>query len=609
MHRVAWQWLGAAWVALGVLSAGSWDSCAQEAWRPAPGPLLTRWGARLQPDQTWTEYPRPQMRRARWQNLNGLWELAITSRQGPRPKRFPHRVLVPFAVESRLSGLGLAVRPDQVLWYRRSFSLQKRPGHRVLLHFGAVDWEAQVWVNGHQVGKHRGGYDPFWMDITEALGNRQEHELVVRVWDPTDSGYQPRGKQTLRPRGIWYTAVSGIWQTVWLEQVPPQFIRRLKITPKVPEKSVEVIALVHQGQHCTVQVQVLQQDQVVAQGITWPGKPLRVSIPHPRLWSPEDPFLYDLKVTLLNAQAQVVDQVESYFGMRQVGLVRDSQGRLRLGLNGKPLFQFGPLDQGWWPEGLYTPPSDQAMLYDLQVVKRLGMNMIRKHVKVEPQRWYYHCDRLGILVWQDMPNGDRHIGRRDPDLKRSPESAQNFRQELQAVVDALYNHPCVVMWVPFNEGWGQFDTAGITRWLQQYDPTRLVNSASGWTDRGTGHVLDIHAYPGPAMPPLESRRAVVLGEFGGLGWPVPGHLWTQKRNWGYRTYHSQEELQRHFDQLMQRLLPLVSRGLAAAVYTQLTDVETEVNGLMTYDRAVLKVDEELVRRWAQRLYREGAPAP
>ncbi len=599
--------LPAAWLAGWLLAAAPVAAQQPSAWKPAPGPLLTPWGEKLTPKNAWPEYPRPQMKRSRWTNLNGLWELAITPREAEQPKVFPEKILVPFPVESRLSGVKKAVLPQQVLWYRRRVKLAPPPGgKRVLLHFGAVDWEAQVWVNGRQVGTHRGGYDPFWFDITEALRPGGKQQIVVRVWDPTDQGYQPRGKQVLRPQGIWYTAVSGIWQTVWLEVVPRHFIRRLKIVPRTVqagrESQVDVTVQVQGTKSGKVHLRVRAEGELVSTATGPASVPLPVVVPRGRLWTPEDPFLYQMEVRYFDSRGRLQDRVQSYFALRTVQLVRDAQGRLRLGLNGRVVFQYGPLDQGWWPDGLYTPPSDQAMLHDLQTVKRLGMNMIRKHVKVEPARWYYHCDRLGILVWQDMPNGDRHIGPKDPDLERTPESAENYRRELQAMIDSLHNHPSVVLWVPFNEGWGQFDTAGVTDWLKRYDPTRLVISASGWTDRGTGDAHDIHRYPGPAMPPLEPRRAAVLGEFGGLGLPLKGHLWWNKRNWGYRTFRTREELQANYDQLMQKLLPLVEKGLAAAVYTQLTDVEGEVNGLMTYDRRVLKFDPRRLRRWHEKLY-------
>ena len=597
---------------VGLLFAAAAASAGEDkpAWKPAPGPLMTPWGEKVTPQNAWRCYPRPQMKRADWVNLNGLWELAITPRQSQQPQQFPERILVPFPVQSRLSGVKKDVSPEQAVWYRRRFRLSKPDrGRRVLLHFGAVDWETQVWVNGRRVGSHRGGYDPFWFDVTEALRPGPEQEIVVRVWDPTDRGYQPRGKQVLKPRGIWYTAVTGIWQTVWLETVPRQFIRRLKIVPRKvqagAESQVDVLVQVAGGTGGKVKILVRKRPggEAISTSTGPAGVALPVVVPQGRLWSPEDPFLYQMEVIYTPAQGGERDRVQSYFALRTVQLVKDAQGRLRLGLNGRVLFQYGPLDQGWWPDGLYTPPSDQAMLHDLQTVKRLGMNMIRKHVKVEPDRWYYHCDHLGILVWQDMPNGDRHIGPKDADLKRSPESAENYRRELRAMVDYLHNHPSVVLWVPFNEGWGQFDTAGVTGWLKQYDPTRLVISASGWTDRGTGDAHDIHRYPGPAMPPLEPRRAAVLGEFGGLGLPLPGHLWWNKRNWGYRTYRTREELQNNYVKLMQQLVPLVEKGLAAAVYTQLTDVEGEVNGLMTYDRRVLKFDPKLLRHWSAKLYR------
>jgi hypothetical protein len=543
--------------------------------------LQTRWASEVTAERVHPEYPRPQMVRAAWTNLNGLWDYAIRDSAAPQPAEFDGHIMVPFPVESQLSGVMRWVTPDMTVWYRRTFELPNAPDdQRWLLHFGAVDWLTRVSVNGERVGEHRGGYDPFEFDITDVLRPGGEQELVVSVWDPTDRGDQPRGKQVLDPHGIWYTAVTGIWQTVWLEAVPDAHITALKIVPDVDAGTVTVrVSAANTAADVGVQAAVSADDRVVARAESASGEPLTLGIPNAHLWSPNDPYLYQLSVRLATG-----DSVQSYFGMRKISIARAADGHRRLFLNNEPLFQFGPLDQGWWPDGLYTAATDAALLNDVEVTKRLGFNMARKHVKVEPARWYYHCDRLGLMVWQDMPSGNNE----------SEEGKEEFRVELQNMVDALYNSPSVVMWVPFNEGWGQHDTERYVDWLQEYDPTRLVNNASGWSDRGVGDVSDIHRYPGPGMAQLEPRRVAVLGEFGGLGLPLEGHLWVDRDNWGYRAFATREALGEAYSDLLYQLRPLIGEGLAAAVYTQTSDVEIEVNGLLTYDRALEKLPADVV---------------
>jgi len=572
-------------------------------WTARDAPVMTRWAEDVSPDSVHPEYPRPQMVRTEWQNLNGLWEYAITPRNSARPAEWHSGILVPFPVESALSGVMERIDADQRLWYRRFFTL---PGSwtdkRVLLHFGAVDWETMVQVNGRMVGEHRGGYDPFTIDISSALQPGSEQEIVVAVWDPTSSGYQARGKQVDQPRGIWYTPTTGIWRTVWLEPVPEYSIERLHMVPDIDRERLVITADVPTTDSETV-VEVLALDgtRVVARATGAVSGELVLEIPDAKLWTPDSPFLYDLKVTLLRNGA-AVDEVNSYFGMRKISLGRDHDGILRILLNNEFLFQVGPLDQGFWPDGLYTAPSDEALRYDVEVTKQLGFNMARKHVKIEPDRWYYWCDRLGLLVWQDMPSGDRYIGGDDPDIERTAQSARQFELELKRNIDALSNHPSIVMWVIFNEGWGQYDTERLGNWIGEYDPTRLVNTASGWSDRGVGDVHDVHSYPGPAAPVAAPDRAIVLGEFGGLGFPIPGHLWQSERNWGYRNYESADDLTMAYETLLRRLHRLIAEpGLSAAVYTQTSDVETEVNGLMTYDRVIIKMDVDRVAAANRRL--------
>ncbi len=578
-------------VSITLIFAISLGGIAMAQWKPVEGQLMTRWAKDVSPGNVWPEYPRPQMTRDQWQNLNGLWDYAITpSTVDSRPAAWEGQILVPFAIESALSGVKKAVQPDQTLWYRRTFTAPENlDGQRLLLHFNAVDWECAVFVNGTFCGRHQGGYDPFYFDITGALVPQGDQELVVAVWDPSDKGYQPRGKQILEPQGIWYTAVTGIWQSVWLEPVPRAHIRNLALTPDIDKGVLRLSATVDGAAPGDEIVAVaLDGAAPVAGSAGQPGAPFEIPIENAKLWSPDSPFLYNLTVSLTRG-GQTLDEVQSYFGMRKIAVAKDDRGINRLFLNNQVLFQLGPLDQGWWPDGLYTAPTDEALRYDVETTRAMGFNMARKHVKIEPLRWYYHCDRLGLLVWQDMPSGDAYIGHNDPDIERTAQSAHNYYRELGELVRDFGNHPSIIMWVPFNEGWGQFQTNEVTAWLKQLDPSRLVNQTSGWADRGGSDVYDKHSYPGPDMFPIQDHRASVLGEFGGLGWPVEGHLWWDKRNWGYRTYQDREALAGHYEQLIRRLRYLIHDGLAAAVYTQTTDVEGEVNGLMTYDRELVKL--------------------
>ena len=568
---------------------------------PAGGQTLkTRWTDKVTAGNAHREYPRPQMVRKNWVNLNGLWQFAIVpgnSSTRPRVEALSDKILVPFPVESQLSGIARRVGPEDTMWYRTTFSRPK--GDRVLLHFGAVDWETAVWVNGKSVGTHRGGYDPFTFDITDALKPSGEQELFVSVRDPSDAGTQPRGKQVLKPEGIWYVPTSGIWQTVWLEGVPAHSIDGLDV--KTSNDGTVRVSLRPRTSfggptvRTTFTVEISDGSKKIRKEAVY-GTTAVLKVPKPKLWSPDSPTLYSFKVSWLH------DEVTSYFAFREVSLKKDESGQPRVHLNGKPIFLIGPLDQGFWPDGLYTPPSDAAMKYDLDVTKRLGFNMVRKHVKVESARWYYWTDKMGLLVMQDMPSGDKYIGGDDPDITRTPESAAIYRAELKAMIDSLKNHPSIVSWVPFNEGWGQWETAKVAKWVKEYDPTRLVNSASGWTDRGVGDFFDWHVYPGPSSPPRDPKRALFLGEFGGLGLPMPGHMW-HETGWGYQSFKTKKELTDRFVMLLEELRYLIDKpGLSGAVYTQTTDVEAEVNGLMTYDRALLKMDETRVREAVQSLF-------
>jgi hypothetical protein len=571
-------------LAIGVGANAAW------AWQPAEGPLKTRWTKDVSPEKVLPEYPRPQMVRTKWTNLNGLWDYAIRPRGEDPPAKWDGEILVPFPIESALSGIMKPVGPEERLFYRRRFNWKPTKDEpRLLLHFGAVDWRCNVWVNDKRIGEHTGGYDPFTFDITDAV-REGENEIIVGVNDPTDTGTQPRGKQVLKPHGIFYTAVTGIWQTVWLEPVPTRHIESLKIVPDVDRHVVTVTAQADGGMMRARVSEISRGGGIgfVAERAGKPGEPIEIPLTNVKLWSPDSPQLYDLEVDLLE-DAKFLDRVDGYFGMRKIEVKKDADGVNRLWLNNKIVFQYGPLDQGWWPDGLYTAPTDDALKYDIEMTKKFGMNMIRKHVKVEPARWYYWCDKLGILVWQDMVSGDAH---------KTADSKANYRKELKSMIDALRNAPSIVMWVPFNEGWGQHDTPEVAEWVKKYDPSRPVNEASGWTDKGSGDVSDMHSYPGPGMREPEKDRVCVLGEFGGLG--------MQEKNWGYVSYDSQEKLTDAYVALLTAMRPLVGRGLSAAVYTQTTDVEIEVNGLMTYDREVVKMDLPRIREAAKSLY---APPP
>ena len=573
-------------------------------WQPAGDKIKSKWAATVSPKKVWSEYPRPQMVRAEWSNLNGLWDYAIRPKESGMPEQWDGEILVPFAVESSLSGVMQTVGPEQVLWYHTAFEVPESwSDDQIVLHFGAVDWRAEVWINGIQLGQHEGGYDGFSFDLTPFLKEGNQ-ELVVKVWDPTDHGPQPRGRQVSNPRGIWYTAVTGIWQTVWLEPVGGvKHITGLNYSPSPASGRVEVTIEGEQLEYGdVVEVSVLEGEQLVASAQGNALEPVTLWVKEAKLWSPEDPFLYDVKVVLRDRNAVPVDEVSSYFGMRSIAMQKDERGVMRMLLNGEEYFHFGPLDQGWWPDGLYTAPSDEALAYDIIKTKEYGFNTIRKHVKVEPDRWYYHCDRLGMLVWQDMPNGDRSNGWQNRkmfdgnELKRSPESEAIYRKEWKQIMDGLKAHPSIVVWVPFNEAWGQFKTAEISDWTKLMDPSRLVNSASGGNHIPTGDILDLHNYPHPEMYLYDPTRVNVLGEYGGIGLPLQGHLWRPDDNWGYVKFKDSGETTAEYVKYAQQLLDLARQGFAGAIYTQTTDVEGEVNGLMTYDRAVDKLEIEAVRK-------------
>ena len=618
-------------------------------WKPVPGKMMTPFGEKVTVANAWTEYPRPGFVRERWLSLNGLWDYALRPRTATAPTAFDGKILVPFCVESALSGVGKPVTPGDRIWYRRSFTVPDAwKGERVLLHFEAVDFESTVWVNGALVGSHAGGSAAFSFDLTDYL-RAGANELLLSVWDPTSAGEQPRGKQILDPRGIWYTPVSGIWQTVWLEPVPQERrLAELRVTPEVDQKRVRIEALVDaaiEDDTWGVRLTASAEGRPVATTVVRVNRVAYLRINEPRLWSPDSPFLYDLKAELVRvkpalpapakgkkapasprfgakereayARAEVqgaaLDVVTSYFALRKIAVGEGPvAGQPTIRLNNQPIFQHGTLDQGWWPDGLLTPPSDAAMVWELQYLKQAGFNMLRKHIKVEPRRYYYHCDRLGILVWQDMPSGFNQGLRTqridEGEVLRLSTSREQHELELRRMLGQLHNHPCIVTWVVHNEGWGQYETAALTRWVKSVDASRLVLGTTGWLDRGVGDIASAHTYdlvPIPAKP--DAKRAIVLGEYGGVGWPLAGHLWNPgMRNWGYQTYQSKEEFLAAFTKKIEAVIAMKPSGLCAGVYTQTSDVEGEVNGLMTYDRRVIKVEPAFMAALNRRLIGGGA---
>ena len=581
--------------------------------------LKTPWTDQVNAENPLPEYPRPQLVRSAWQNLNGQWDYAILPKGSLPETGFAGKITVPFPVESYLSGVQKEVGPENELWYEKSFDLSlDRRGKRVLLHLGASDWETEVWVNGTSVGKHQGGFDAFSFDITDQLAKSKTQKIRVRVWDPSDSGPQPRGKQVKEPKGIWYTPVTGIWQTVWLETVPETYVSSLYSNTDW-ENGVQVFYPEVKGAREDLEVEVSVKDGATVAG-TFKGKanaPLPVKINSPKAWSPDSPVLYEVSAKLFEGK-KLIEEVKSYAAYRDIRMAKTPDGFQRMFLNGKPLFQYGPLDQGWWPDGLYTAPTDEALLFDIVKTQEMGFNMIRKHVKVEPARWYYHADRLGMLVWQDMPSGDMGnrwevrpgVIREGVEKVRTVESEEIFKTEWKEIINEFKFFPSIVVWVPFNEAWGQFKTTEITQMTRDLDPSRLINSASGGNfemegSTVVGDILDLHNYPDPVMPDPKifgEKSLMVLGEFGGLGLPIEGHTWQQKDNWGYQSFSTADELKARYSALINDLASYIPRGLSAAVYTQTTDVEIETNGLMTYDRQIIKIAVEELKKMHEKLY-------
>ncbi|WP_419801321.1 glycoside hydrolase family 2 protein [Mucilaginibacter sp.] len=557
-----------------------------QQWEPKQAKLMTEYAKNVSPKNVLPEYPRPQMVRSKWLNLNGLWEYQPgTSAQETMPKgKLASSILVPFAVESALSGV---MEQHDRIWYRRKFTVPASwKGEKILLHFGAVDYESEVFINGKSMGIHTGGYDPFSFDITSALTKTGEQEIAVRVFDPTDNGGQPRGKQTLHPQGIMYTSTTGIWQTVWMEPVPKTSIENIKIVPDIDKSVVKLVITSANAAGYQVNVQIKDGGSVIQTITGKPNTEIIVPVKNAKLWSPDSPFLYDMQISLKKGSA-TTDAVSSYFGMRKIS-VEQQDGYKKLFLNNKFLFELGPLDQGFWPDGVYTAPTDEALKSDIVAMKNFGFNMVRKHIKVEPYRWYYWADKLGLMVWQDMPSPNsytEHV---------PPVDTAAFRSQLTKLVQLHWNSPSIIMWVVFNEGQGQHNTPQLVNMVHQLDPSRLVNQASGGGHFGVGDVYDIHSYPPPAAPQNNKVQALACGEYGGIGYIIPNHIW--KSGPTYIMMDNQKAYTDLYTDFANDLAVFkTNNGLSAAVYTEITDVEVELNGLLTYDRAVVKGPAETIR--------------
>ena len=571
--------------------------------------LRSKWALDVDLDNPLPEYPRPQLVRPNWMNLNGIWDASVHDLKNEPD--FSDTIVVPFPIGSELSGFNHVLQPDEVISLRRFFhNPPLGTDERLRIHFGAVDWSCTVWVNGILVGTHAGGFDPFFFDITDALTEGGAQEIIVSVTDPTDTGHQPVGKQTLNPFAIQYTAVAGIWQTVWLEPIPITCIERVTATTNIYENSVTMTCHISNASEnmsvaftCSANGSVIAQtEHLISQNRT----EVVLNISDLRLWCPSDPFLYDLQLELVDSGGEVVDLVDSYFGAREITCEPDENGHHRLFLNGEPVFHLGLLDQGWWPESLFTAPTDEALKFDIEATLAMGFNTIRKHVKVEPARWYWHADRLGVLVWQDMPSTAFNMvafgkqlseGIKPEEMEWDVISPSNDPEgcliELDAMLDALESFPSIVVWVPFNEAWGQHDTDHILTHVMERDPSRLVDGPSGWTDTGTGHMRDHHLYQdAEKLPAHEDGRATVYGEFGGISLFVDGHVMVEK-GWGYTKTETAEDLRASYSKLLGEIADLIPDGLAGVIYTQTTDVESEINGLLTYDRHY-KIDPDIL---------------
>lgn len=585
-------------------------------WKPAGEKIKTVWAETVTPENVWQSYPRPQLVRHDWKNLNGLWEYAVTAMDTDKNDvTFEGNILVPFAIESSLSGVQKTFLPTDRLWYRKEFSLDKAwNGKNIILHFGAVDYSCTLWVNGKEVGSHKGGNNPFSYDITAFLNKKGNQVIELTVTDPTDTESISRGKQQLNQSGIWYTPVSGIWQTVWLEPVSKTHIRQVTHSADIDAGTVSLdVNIFNPTGKEKLHVVLKDGDKTIAESDATAGEKINMNVPDAVLWTPETPKLYDIEVVMTNGGKET-DRVKSYVALRKVDIQRDELGNKRVFLNNKPVFQMGTLDQGWWPDGLLTPPSEEAMIYDMIQLKKMGFNTIRKHIKVEPEQFYYYADSLGIMLWQDMVSGFA-TSRKDvehvkavatEDWNAPAEHSAQWQGEMFEMIDRLRFYPSITTWVVFNEGWGQHNTEEIVKKVMDYDTSRVIDGVTGWTDRKVGHMHDVHNYPVSSMilPQNNNDRISVLGEFGGYGWAIEGHLWNpEMRNWGYKTINGAVELMDNYGKVIYDLETLIAQGLGAAIYTQTTDVEGEVNGLMTYDRKITKVPVNYLHATHDRLYK------
>ena len=574
-------------------------------WSAKGDRIKTEWGEKLNPKEVWKEYPRPQLQRQEWLNLNGMWDYAITKKNEIRPEKYDGKILVPFPLESSLSGVMKNLTENEELWYSKDFEVKREwKGDKILLNFGAVDWKCEIYINYKKVGEHEGGFTPFFFDITNHTNYDKKNNLIVKVFDPTDTSYQPVGKQTLKPNSIWYTAVSGIWQTVWIEPVKEHYITNIFINNNFDKKQIKVYVKINSDFLLPITFSLNYKDKVIAKVNDTSNKDIVINITkedfHP--WSPSEPNLYNFKIILFSKTGSIYDSIDSYTLIRKVTSGNDTTGNLRIMLNNKILFNLGTLDQGWWPDGLYTPPSEEAMIFDIIKLKELGFNTIRKHIKVEPARYYYQCDKIGMLVWQDMPSGDIKDSIWDPkvigggsDKKRSQASINNYYKEWEDIINSLTFFQSIIIWTPFNEAWGQFETEKVVEFTRDLDSSRLINAASGGNHRMCSNFLDLHHYSEPSLFLHEGSLINVLGEYGGLGLEIKGHTWKDE-NWGYDLLHSKEEVTEKYSQFINILIGLVKKGFSAAIYTQTTDVESEINGLITYDRKEMKIFESLIKQ-------------
>jgi beta-galactosidase/beta-glucuronidase len=594
------------------------------------GQIESRWVGDAEQEIPLSEYPRPQFVRPDWLCLNGLWDYTVTTISEEHPAEYKGKIRVPYALETALSGVGEQLNPDEQIWYRTTFELQENwDNGRIHLNFEAVDWSCRIFVNGTEAGNHTGGYTPFTFDITSLLTfNKKDsqQEIIVSVTDPTDTLWQLRGKQVLNPGGINYTATSGIWQTVWLEHVQEAYLTDLRVVPDLNTGEVEITAVISDGDK--IRFSIKDGKKIVKRATGKSGVPIKMQVPYMRAWTPEFPVLYDLIIETIDGKT-VTDRVISYFAMRKVSVSRDRNEVQRIYLNNLPIFLNGPLDQGYWPESGMTPPADDAMIYDLEMIKRLGFNMVRKHVQIAPRRWYYHCDRLGIAVIQDMVSGGRDLSskldimravvfgkhKKDTSVKArikswrdSEESRNGFEHGLREIIYNLFNVPSILIWVVFNEGWGQYNAAETANWVKAYDPSRLVDHASGWHDQKGGDFVSLHTYKIRLKhPPIHDERVYIISEYGGYSFQESLHTWKNSggKPFGYKQFSDREKLQEAYTALLtEQVQPLVRKGLSAVVYTQLSDIEEEINGLMTYDRKVLKFDEQKMQLLNQSLQDE-----